>query len=40
MRLKLGLELEEPGGYLLEMTRDSKELGTEPGQRPKRLPAS
>lgn len=38
MRLRLGPE--EPGGYLPEMTSDSKELGTEPGQGPKRPPAS
>lgn len=31
MKLRFGLEEEEPGGYLLEITGDSRELGMEPG---------
>lgn len=30
MKVRLGMEQKEPGGYLLEITRDSKELGTGP----------
>ena len=31
MKLRCGLEEEEPGGYLLEITGDNRELGMEPG---------
>lgn len=31
MKLRFGLEEEEPGGYLLEITGDNRELGMEPG---------
>lgn len=30
MKVRFGLAQKEPGGYLLEITRDSEELGTEP----------
>ena len=28
--MRFGLEQKEPGGFLLEITRDSEDLGTEP----------